>query len=203
VKPLTGKVCFEAPTWNHIYRLLLQQSRAICRSGFQPDLLVGVSRGGWVSARILSDLLENANLVNVKVECYLGIGEALVAPRLTQCLSADVAGKRVLIVDEVADSGKSLQLVVGHVREKGAQQIKTAVLYLKPCCSFKPDFWAATTACWLVFPWEIKETLRKIMQAHKTDASQAEAELAELVRAGVSKSLIARFLREFSEAKSC
>lgn len=197
------KVCFEAPTWTRIYRLLLQQSNAICKSGFRPDVIVGVSRGGWVPSRVLSDLLENANLVNVKVECYVGIAQAMANPRLTQCLSADVDGKKVLVVDEVADSGRSLQLVVDHVREKGAQQIKTAVLYLKPRCAFQPDYYAAQTGCWVVFPWEIKETLRKITQAHETDTAQTEADLAELAKAGVSRSLIARFLKEFSEAKPC
>jgi len=164
---------------------------------------VGVSRGGWVPARVLSDLLENPNLASVKVECYLGIGEARQNPRLTQRLSVDVTGKRVLIVDEVADSGRSLKLVVSHVTEGGAREIKTATLYYKRCRVFTPDFYEKETACWVVFPWELKETLTKIIDTYRTDASKTEEEIKKLSEAGVSKRLITRFLKETSEAKTC
>ena len=195
------EVRFEAPTWSQIYSMLLRQSESICKSGFEPDVIVGVCRGGWLPARVLSDLLENANLANVKAESYMGIGEAKSDPALTQCLSADVAGKAVLVVDEVADSGRSLKLVANHVHEQGAREVKTATLYYKRCCTFKPDFYEAETDCWVVFPWEIKETLREILETHKTDA--AKAEIKKLADAGVPKRLITRFLKEFSEAKAC
>ena len=194
---------YEAPTWNQIYNMLLKQSEKICRSGFKPDVIVGVSRGGWLPARVLSDLLENTNLANVKAESYTGIGEAKGHPDLTQCLSADVAGKAVLVVDEVADSGRSLKLITNHVYTQGAREVKTATLYYKRCCAFKPHFYEAETDCWVVFPWEIKETLREILEVHKTDAAQTEKEIKKIAAAGVPKRLITRFLREFSEAKIC
>jgi uncharacterized protein len=197
------KFGFEAPTWNKIYSMFLDQSRKICESGFKPEVIVGVCRGGWLPARVLSDLLENPSLASVKAESYIGIGKARNQPVLTQVLSADVAGKSVLVVDEVADSGRSLKLVTQHVMEKGAREVKTAVLYVKSCCGFKPDFYGAETGCWVVFPWEIKETLREILDAHKADAAQTEAEIARLAGAGVPKRLITRFLGEFSEAKPC
>ena len=183
--------------------MLLRQSAAICKSGFKPDVIVGVCRGGWLPARVLSDLLENKNLANVKAESYTGIGEANGHPDLTQCLSVDVAGKTVLIVDEVADSGRSLKLVVNHFYERSAKSVKTATLYYKRCCAFKPDFYAAETDCWVVFPWEIKETLREILDAHKNDADKTEGEVKKLAAAGVPKRLITRFLKEFSETKTC
>ena len=164
---------------------------------------MGVCRGGWLPARVLSDLLENPSLASVKVESYLGIRQAKSRPTLAQGLSADIEDKSVLVVDEVADSGRSLKLVVDHVMEQGAREVKTAVLYVKSCCSFKPDFYGAETGCWVVFPWEIKETLREILDAHKADAAQTKAEIARLAGAGVPKRLITRFLEEFSEAKPC
>jgi uncharacterized protein len=203
VKSLTGKVQYEAPTWNQIYSLLLCQAQKIYSSGFKPQILVGVSRGGWIPARVLSDLLGNANLANVKAESYTGIGKAQSNSTLTQCLSADVSGKNVLVVDEIADSGKSLKLIIGHVLERGAREIKTATLYCKSCCSFKPDFFEKETGCWVIFPWEIRETLIEILGAHKADAAQVDAEIARLAQAGVSKRLLTRVLKEFSEAKAC
>jgi len=200
---VTNKELYTAPSWNQIYRLLLKQGAKICRGGFKPDVIVGISRGGWIPARVLSDLLGNPNLANVKAEFYTGIAESRKEPTLTQCLSANVSGKRVLIVDEVADSGRSLQLVVAHVLEKGASVVKTATLYRKPQSAFQPDFYEKQTGCWVVFPWEIKETVHNIYESHKTRPEQAEREFTALHTAGVPKLLITRFLNGFSETKKC
>jgi hypoxanthine phosphoribosyltransferase len=183
--------------------MLLCQAQKICSSGFKPQIIVGVSRGGWIPARVLSDLLGNANLANVKAESYTGIGKAQSNPTLTQCLSANVSGKKVLVVDEIADSGKSLKLITGHVLEQGAGETKTATLYCKSCCTFKPDFFEKETGCWVVFPWEIRETLREIWGTHKADATQVNVGMAKLAQAGVSNNLLMEFLKEFSEAKTC
>jgi len=183
--------------------MLLSQSQKIRQDGFCPDVVVGVSRGGWLPARILSDLLENPNLANAKAESYTGIAQAKSEPSLTQCVSADVSGKSVLIVDEVADSGKSLRLVAEHVSALGAREVKTATLFLKVGCPFKPDYFAAETDSWVVFPWEIKETLRHIQDAHEQNQKAVEFEVSKLVEAGVSKRLMKRLLTELQEAKPC
>ena len=54
---------FEVPTWNQIYEMLLSQAEKIRKSGFKPNITIAISRGGWLPARVLSDLLENPNLL--------------------------------------------------------------------------------------------------------------------------------------------
>jgi len=110
-----SEIEFEVPTWNQIYRMLLDLVEKIRKNGFEPDIIVGVSRGGWPPARVLSDLLDNPNLANVKAEFYLGVAETKGEPVITQPVSMIVNGKKVLIVDEVADTGKSLKLVKEHI----------------------------------------------------------------------------------------
>lgn len=199
---VTPEVDYEAPTWTQLYTLLLEQAERICRCGFKPDVIVGVSRGGWLPARVLSDLLENPILANVRAENYVGIGKARREPALTQGVSVDVAGKRVLVVDEVADSGGSLKLVKAHILAQGALEVKTAALYYKPQSVFKPDFYEKETECWVVFPWELKETVRKLFETHKHAATGFKKETAKLAGVGVPKRLIERFVKEFSE-ESC
>jgi uncharacterized protein len=194
---------YEAPTWNQIYSMLLKQAKHIASTGFKPEVIVGVSRGGWLPARVLSDLLENSNLTSVKTEGYLGMGEAVEATKLTQGLAVTVVGKRVLVVDEVADSGRSLKLVENHVLERTAAEVKTATLYYKPYSTFKPDFYEKTTNRWVVFPWELKETVTKILAGNQKKPADADEELDKLGMAGVSKRLIARFRKEFDEANTC
>ena len=97
---------FEVPTWNQIYSMLLSQAEKIRRSGFKPDVIIGVTRGGWIPARGLSDLLGIPDLATVRVEFYLGVAETRNEPVLTQGVSAVVEGKKALLVDDVADTGK-------------------------------------------------------------------------------------------------
>jgi hypoxanthine phosphoribosyltransferase len=193
---------YEAPSWGQIYTQLLKQAECICRSGFKPDIIVGICRGGWVPARVLSDLLDNPNLANVRTESYTGIGKAG-DPILTQYISIDIKGKKVLVVDEVADSGRSLQLVVDYIQKQGVSEIKTATVYYKPTCAIKPDYYGKETRNWIIFPWDTKEALKEIFETYKDNSAQLAAEKKKLVAAGLPKQLITKFLKELSEAGSC
>ncbi|MBS7647546.1 MAG: phosphoribosyltransferase [Candidatus Bathyarchaeia archaeon] len=190
---------FEVPTWSQIYRMLMHIADKIRQDSFKPDIIVGVSRGGWPPARVLSDLLENPNLANVKVEFYVNIAETKEEPTLTQPVSVKVAGKRVLVVDEVADTGKSLQLIKEYLQKEGAAEVRIAAVYLKPWSVIKPDYYARETSRWIVFPWEIKETLRRIIQKHKEENRKPEKVIEELVKAGLSRRLVEKFLKEIAE----
>ena len=190
---------FEVPTWNQIYDMLLNLTEKIRKNGFKPDIIVGVSRGGWPPARVLSDLMGNSNLANVRAEFYLGVAETKEEPVLTQQVSMEVAGKKVLVVDEVADTGKSLKLVKEHIIEKGATEVKIATVYYKPWSIVKPDYYEKETSKWIVFPWEIKETVRKIVKRCREKRKSIEEETAKLVKAGISTELVERFLKEILE----
>ena len=194
---------YEVLNWTQIYNMLLSQATRICQSGFRPNVIVGVSRGGWLPARVLSDLLENPNLANVRAECYESINKQKIHPILTQRISMEITGKSVLVVDEVADSGKSLRLVVNHAQELNAREVKTATLYYKTHSTLKPDYFEKTTSRWVVFPWETKETLRQIYEKNKNDPKKVEKEIEKLIAAGLPKRLITRFLNDFSEVKPC
>ncbi len=196
---MTEQTQFEAPTWCQIYSMLLHQASEIRHSGFKPDVIVGVSRGGWIPARVLSDLLENPNLASLKVEYYVGIGKTRNSPLLAQCLSADVRGKNVLVVDEISDHGKSLRLSTDHVVQRGACEVKTATLYSKPWTAFKPDYCEKETRKWIVFPWEIRETIDQICKKHKSNTTEINAQLTRLTEVGISKRVINRFLKKSSE----
>ena len=194
---------FEAPSWNQIYDMLLDLADRIRKDGFKPNIIVGVSRGGWLPARIMSDLLNNPNLANVRAEFYLGGAKTKYEPSLTQPISVTVAGKTVLIVDEVADTGKSLKLVKEHSIEQGAAEARTATVYCKPWSIRKPDYYSKKTHNWIVFPWEVKETVRNITVECRESGKPVEEEVEKLRKAGVPDPLIKRFLKEISEEEQC
>ena len=194
---------FESPSWNRIYEMLLDLAGRIRKDGFKPDIIVGISRGGWPPARVLSDLLSNPNVANVRAEFYLGIAETSSEPTLTQPVSVKTRGKKILIVDEVADTGKSLKMVRKHIVQEGAKEVRTVTVYYKPWSIVRPDYFAKETSDWIVFPWEIKETLRKVIAKCEELGSPVEEGTAKLVKAGIRSRLIKRFLKEISEEQEC
>jgi hypoxanthine phosphoribosyltransferase len=189
---------FDVVTWNRMYNVLLSLARKIIKSGFVPDVVVGVSRGGWIPARVLCDLLSAPALANIGVEYYSGVGERKRQPRLTQPLSAAVSGKSVLVVDEVADTGKSLKLVEDHVFKEGAKDVRTVTLYTKPWSVVEPNYHEKKTSCWIVFPWETKETIRSIAAGSKWEKRK---ELDDLEHARLSARQAQRFLNKILEEK--
>ncbi|MFQ6076121.1 MAG: phosphoribosyltransferase [Candidatus Bathyarchaeia archaeon] len=186
---------FKSPSWDHIYQLLIEISEKIKRSGFDPDLIVGISRGGWTPARVLSDLLDNPNIASIRVEFYLDIKKPSDKPVITQPVSAPVDGMRVLVVDDVVDTGKSLKLVFDTL-SKQANEVKTVALYCKPWSTFRPDFYARETEAWVIFPWERYETVKKLgnrMLQEGRDLSKIEAVLIEV---GLEPMIVKRFVEE-------
>jgi len=166
---------YVAPSWDEIYGMLLDLASRIKESGFKPDLIVGVSRGGWVPGRILSDLLANAHTANIKIEFYVGIGKTTRRPEVTQPISEDISDKRILVVDDVADTGESLLVALEHVRDRGAYDIRTVTVYYKPHSKFKPDFFAQTTSHWIIFPWERLEATQLLIQEAKSRAESQDS----------------------------
>jgi uncharacterized protein len=186
---------YEVPTWNQIYDMLLDQAQKIQGDGYKPDIIIGIARGGIVSARILSDLLEVPDLATIQIEYYADIAQTKQEPILKQGLSTPLTGKKTLLVDDISDSGKSLQLAKNHLQQQGAKEIKTATLYAKPQTITKPDYYEKQTSHWIVFPWDAKETVREIIQKHEGKRATSK-EIAKLVRAGLPKQLAEKFLKD-------
>lgn len=133
------------------------------KMGFKPDIIVGISRGGLVPARILSDMLDVKQVQVLGIRFYKRIGEREESPELTQDITMDIEGRKVLIVDDVADSGRSLAFAKEHL--KGAAEIRTAALHHKPHSIIRPDYFVETTSAWIVYPWEVHEVERELTSA--------------------------------------
>lgn len=193
---------FEIPTWKRIYDLLLNLASQIRKAGFRPDVIVGIARGGWPPARIMSDLLENPELANVKAEFYLGVAKTKSEPVITQPVSVSVRGKKILVVDDVADTGKSLRLVRSHLREQGAADVKIATIYYKPWSVVTPDWYERKTSHWIIFPWERKETVRNVVEKFRSRGKTVEEAKETLIRYGLDRRLVERFLEEILEGQA-
>jgi hypoxanthine phosphoribosyltransferase len=173
----------------------LCQAQKIQKQSYKPDVIVSIARGGLISARILTDLLETPELEILQIEFYTGINQTRLKPTIKQPLNHNFAGKKTLIVDDIADSGKSLKIAQTHLQELCAKEIKTATLFKKPFSTIAPDFYEKQTSNWVVFPWDTKETLRKIIQNNQGKRA-LNKEVAKLVKAGLPKQLAEKLLKD-------
>lgn len=167
-------------SWDDVYNLTLQLSERIVKSGYKPDVIVGIARGGWIPARILSDVLYANAMFNVRIEYYSDVGIRGREPKVTQPLSISLEGKKILLVDEVIDTGDSLLHAIEHVKLQGVKEVRSAVLHLKPRSKITPDYYMQKVDCWTVYPWEHRESIIALVKIFKKgDPSLSTKEIRE------------------------
>ena len=181
-------------SWDDVQKMSEKLAETVVESGFKPDVVVAVSRGGFAPARILCDLLDIKKLASVKVEYYTSVGVRGNEPVIVYPLNADVKGLRVLIVDDVADSGHSLRKAKTHVEEKGASEVRTATLHYKPWSVIKPDYYVDETEDWVVYPWEVAETVRELYSKLKSEGLDREEIVKRLVSYGFERKFVEKIL---------
>jgi hypoxanthine phosphoribosyltransferase len=147
-------------SWEDAEKANASLTEKINSSGFIPDIIIAVSRGGLVPARLLSDSLNVPVLYTIRISFYSSVGVRMEKPQVTQPLSVDIKGKKILIVDDISDSGRSLELAEQYIIPLNPAEIKTATIHYKPGSMFKPDFFLFTTESWVVYPWERAEFAR-------------------------------------------
>lgn len=190
---MPSNIQYEIPTWNQIYDMLLSQAQKIQAAPYTPDVVAAVARGGLIPARIHLDLLGTGEFAMIQVEFYTGIGQVKAEPTLKQGLTTQIGGKKVLLVDDIADTGRSLRYAAGYLQSQGVAEIKSATLYCKPQSTVKPDFYEKETANWVIFPWDARETLREILQKQQ-GKRQGNQEIAKLIKSGLPKQLVDKLL---------
>jgi len=155
----------ELISWGEVTRLCRRLAVAINDSGFRPDLVVAIGRGGFVPGRLICDNLGLMDLTSIKVEHYLAGStrrrEARIRYPLPRAMAGDVAGRRVLIVDDVNDSGDTLVLASEHLRGFGAAAVRTAVMHDKTVSRFTVDYYARRIVKWrwIIYPWAVTEDI--------------------------------------------
>jgi uncharacterized protein len=176
------------------FRLGLQ----ILDSGFRPDFIVGVWRGGTPVGIVVQELLDYFGVVSdhiaIRTSSYSGIGQRGQSVRvhgLSYIVKNVNAEHSLLIVDDVWDTGLSIQAVIDYLTEESRrntpEQIKVATAYYKPSnnqTQREPDYFVHETDQWLVFPHELHGLTEAEILANKPGM----AAIAERIRAQLSSS---------------
>jgi hypothetical protein len=160
---LKGPLCYVLD-FDDITNYAYQTAIKIRKSGWKPDVIVGVARGGWVHARLQCDLLGVKDLFSVKVDHWGVTATKDGKAKLTVPLTGDVKGKEVLVVDDITDTGESLTMAVDHVKEKGPAHVKSATLMHIAGSKFVPDYFGVEVSwAWEIWPWNFYEDINALI----------------------------------------
>lgn len=144
----------EILTWEGFGVASRELAQTIADDGFEPEVIIAIARGGLVAAGALSYALGVKLSDAINVEFYTDVHETLPDPILLEPLLdvESIANRKLLVVDDVADSGRTMKLVLEILSEQGAE-VRSAVLYEKSVSEVKPDYTWRRTDEWIVFPW--------------------------------------------------
>jgi hypoxanthine phosphoribosyltransferase len=158
----------EVLTWDLFGTASRELAEMVAEDGFRPDLILSIARGGLFAAGALGYALNVKNLHIMNVEFYTGVDERLDLPVMLPPVPnvVDLTGAKVLVADDVADTGSTLKLVrdfcVDHVAD-----VRCAVIYEKSHSIVKCEYVWRRTDQWINFPWS---TLPPVVDATVLDA---------------------------------
>jgi hypoxanthine phosphoribosyltransferase len=187
-------------TYTDFVRLAVQLSDRIRQEGTQWDALLSINRGGAVLTKMLSDLLGNLPMLAFAAKSYQGIGDAgdIV---LTQPLSCNLASKKVLLIDEICDTGKTFHWAIKYLETFQVAKIATACLITKPGSVHTPDFVMDRTADWVVFPYDVRETIHDLAVFWNQDHALERQLSSHFAQLGVPVEWLARIFEEHRAAQ--
>lgn len=153
-------------SWDDAYELAGKVAQQISLDKYAPDHIIGITRGGWVPSVMLSDLLGVKDILSVRITHWGATAEKDSKAVLKYPLQTDLSGKKVLLVDDLTDSGDSMALALEEIKKHNASDIRTATLIHKKQSKITPDYYAKKTDKWewIILPWNVNEDLLQLSE---------------------------------------
>ena len=170
-----------APTWDAIYEIAMSLAPKVLRD-VPFDTIVGVSRGGLITARIFSDLLAVKDVIIIHSQHYQGV-DVLEDVKVGKIELPDLSKRSVLVTDDIADTGESLKKISELLIPK-IHRLKTLCLFKKNLSTFTPDFYQNETNAWIIFPWERFEAIKAL--------EGKGVSTTDIIEAGIDESILHR-----------
>jgi hypoxanthine phosphoribosyltransferase len=166
------KIPVKLVTWNDVVDWSKKLARKIIDSGYQPDVIIGIARGGVTPARLLCDYLGVMDLLTIKVEHWVETAGHLEDAIVKYPFTANLEKKKVLLVDDICDTGRSIIVSKEYIeRNSKPEQLRVATMqYIKPVAKFVPDYYVDEVVDWVwyLYPWnQMEDTInliKKILQ---------------------------------------
>jgi hypothetical protein len=181
-------------SWNQYHELARKLAATILSHEKKYDEIVAISRGGLTLGHLLSDLMD-LPISTFTIQSYSDI-ESQGEVKITQELTKPIGGRNILLADDVADSGKTINRALDYLRDFRPESITTVTMFYKPRSSFRPEFFGKTTTKWILFPYEPTEMIALISR-NMTKANKTKKEIQDfLMSLGYTEKQIA-FVRKY------
>lgn len=152
-----AKIRTKLVTWDDIVSWSRSLAKKVRDSGYRPDVVVAVARGGFIPARLVCDFLMIDNLISLQSQHWTEAAKAEDKAVIKYPYTIDLRGKKVLLVDDIVDTGESLYLAREFILENWkADEVRIAVLqWISPVAKFKPEYFHIEVKEWIWFqyPW--------------------------------------------------
>ena len=171
------------PSWEDMQNYAKKTAELIKKSRFHPDMIIGLSRGGLVPSRLLADFLHIKNVLAIKVD-HWGITAAKDGKaKISHGLDKDLSGRKVLIVDDITDTGQSMELALQHIKSLNPLEVKTATLIHLTNSKYTPDFYGHEREwAWIIFPWNYTEDMVNLIKKVAADEEKVAGDIRKKLK---------------------
>jgi len=186
-------------SWEESVHLAKKIARLVKEDRFTPDLVIAIGRGGYVPARVVCDSLLTTQLTSVRVEHWGPAARCGERALVRFPLFIPVAGRDLLVIDDVTDTGETLVATVEYLERQEPARIRTGVLHHKDTSRFHPDYFAEPVHewRWIVYPWALHEDLTGFLQRVLTPVPASLTEIRVALR---ERFQMQPLLRDLSDA---
>ncbi len=172
--------------WKDVVRWCSAIGEKVAESGFRPDAVVGLARGGWIPARLVSDELGVKQLISLRTQHWGVTASKDGKASLSTTIQEAVDGRRLLIVDDITDTGDSIRLAFEHASSLSPAAVRTATMLHINHSTFRPDYYAeevdAVKWTWYVFPWNYGEDMATFIANILSDGPRSLKEVSAALK---------------------
>lgn len=193
------------PSWDYLNKSCKEVVRKMKKDRFRPDVVIALSRGGFVPARSICDMLIVKDLVSIKVDHWGLTATKDGKANIRYPLKVDLTGKKILIVDDITDSGESMIVSLDFLKSLNPKEIKTATALHIKTSKFKPDYYGEEIDWkWVIFPWNYVEDMCNIVpkvlnQKKAKDLKEIKNDLKRNFKVDISDEAVDEILGELEE----
>jgi uncharacterized protein len=178
--------------WGELGALAYELSAQILSKNTQPyNRLIALATGGHTMSKALKDYLNIGKISSMQISFYTQIGQKAKTPVITQSIATDIQNERVLVFDDINDSGHTLEVAIDYLKLRGVKSVETATLLQKPHTQHPSTYFGQETKSWIIFPDEVRETVSDLT-ARWQEQGHTNSEIhARLTQIGLSEAHIA------------
>lgn len=183
---------FYSVSWDQLHDASFRLAQDIRASKKDHDLIVAIARGGMTVAHMLSDFLL-LPVATFTISSYRDMQQNKLS-EISYHVGGTLEGKRILLVDDISDTGKTFLRAADYLKELKAGPVTTAAPYVKPQTKYLPEFYVEQTDKWIILPYEVRETVEAIAKKMRSEGKTDEVVKQTLLKLGINEDYITTYI---------